>query len=306
MAHQANVSWRGWRVCSCLITIIEDMFEPRMRAERGWASDRKVKIFQASYNAGGVSASAGTHDQGGALDTEKMSDTDTIIMRECGTTSWQRGSPEDSYFDDHNHLIAIGCPDLSSGAADQVQDYKNGKDGLADGGPDKSPDVPYTTWQDALEKYQATEGGVLGMTDVTKFTRNDDQPYAAPVATDDDQWKLVKIGDDGELSLITGPVDAYAVTCSVAVTGLPLGVPAQFRLRAVFDYSDDRATTISSDGYPITEVIGTEGTSFGNVVFFNNLTTKPPSGAKTKLRLYVRPPDGVDIVVTKVISRVLT
>lgn len=303
MAHQANVSWRGWRVCSCIVTVVEQMMEPRLKAAGKISGN--LPIYQACYNAGGVAASAGTHDEGGALDTAKFDDEGTIIMRECGTTAWQRGSPEDTYFDDHNHLIFIGCSDLSSGAADQVNDYKNGKDGLADGGPDKSPDVPYTTWQDALEKYQA-EGGLLGMTDVQKFTRNDDQPFAAPVAGADDQWKTVKLDDDNAYSLLVGPVDAYAVYCNVAITGLPIGVAAQLRLRSVFDYSDDRATEVANDSYPVTEVIGTEGTSYGALVFFNDLTTKPPSGAKTKLRLFIRPPDGVDIVVTKVISRVLT
>src|SRR3954467_11981641 len=116
MAHLARIWWRGGYVCSCVKTVIEDMFEPRMRAERGWSPTRKLVIYQHCYNSGGVAASAGTHDRGGALDTEKLNDADTKIARECGTTSWQRGKPEDTYFDPHSHWIWIGCPDLSTGA----------------------------------------------------------------------------------------------------------------------------------------------------------------------------------------------
>jgi hypothetical protein len=92
-------------------------------------------VTQGSYNRGGVSASAGTHDGGGAIDLNvaglSSSERHALVraLREAGFAAWLRKRPTFSM--DHVHAIAIGDPDLPAGARSQVADYFAGRDGLA-------------------------------------------------------------------------------------------------------------------------------------------------------------------------------
>lgn len=285
-----KTAWRGGYACGCLIQIVEDVIEPRLGHGIG-------SIFQLSYNTS-VEASGGTHSGGGAIDHSKLNDADTKVWRECGVADYQRGSPEDPYFDDHNHGIVIGCPHLSGAAADQVVDYKNGRNGLADGGPDQSPDVPYITWQDAYDKYiESTDKGVLGMTETSKWSRSVDQTIAK-----DGQWHTLKIDDEDALSLVQGPMNFIAICC-LQVGNLPVGKVLQVRFQRVFDYSDNRATTIEAS-YPIQEIQGSGGSAFGQIVWAQYIGDNAPSGAKEKLRLYASAPD-VECIVQHITTRVL-
>lgn len=131
---------------------------------------------QGSYS-GGVSASAGTHDGGGAIDIAAenlpQSHRDKIVyeMRRVGWAAWHR-TPDQSDWPHHIHGIAVqpggktdrGC--LSSGAHEQVHDYHEGRNGLASGAPDDGPrDFVGLTW----ETYLFTRGdgwlieGVISM-----------------------------------------------------------------------------------------------------------------------------------------------
>jgi hypothetical protein len=276
--------WRGGYVCGCIIQSVEDIVEPRLRDAGHLGDDEQITIFQHCYS-GSVSASAGTHDGGGALDIEKTSDAETVIWRECGGAAWQRGTPEDYYFDDHTHIIWQGCPHLSSGAADQVVDYKNGRDGLADNGPDQSPHVKPITWQDAYDKYIGSTKGLLGMSDVDHFTGAAPQTIAR-----DGKWHTVTLDDEGALSYLSGPKDLYIVVTNLELTGLGVGEVAQVRYVAVTDYPGDKATTIDTK-YPISELIGTSGSTFGTpIVWLNNLGKAKDSDGTTKIRLMVLAP----------------
>ena len=120
-----------------------------------------VVITQGGFNAGGVAASAGTHDGGGALDIRAHNRTDTerreIVLRarQVGFAAWLR-TPAQSNWPFHVHCIAVGCKSLSSGAARQVTDYRNGKNGLASHGTDDGPRMyAGNTW----ESYLATKAG---------------------------------------------------------------------------------------------------------------------------------------------------
>jgi hypothetical protein len=110
----------------------------------------KVRITQGSYNAGGVSASAGTHDGGGALDIS-VKDPKTGVLfpmirrlrirdafRRVGGAAWLR-TPAQSDWPWHVHVIMQGDPDLSSGARKQVTAYRNNRNGLASNGRDDGP-----------------------------------------------------------------------------------------------------------------------------------------------------------------------
>jgi hypothetical protein len=284
--------WRGGYACGCMIQSIEDIIEPRLKAA-GYRTP--VNIFQYCYS-GSVSASAGTHDGGGALDHAKGNDGETKIWRECGVADYQRGSPEDSAFDDHNHGIWQGCPHLSSGAANQVTDYKNGRNGLADGGPDQSPDVKPITWQDAYDKYSGTTTGVLGMSEMGKYDRSKDQTIKG-----DDEWHLLKIDDDDNLSLVTGPAEFIAYS-GFTLQKVAAGAVAQLRYARVIDYPDSRDTTIAG-WYPIHEAIGTSGDTFGEITFTNSIGSKQSDGGSQKIRLYAKAPSGADMIVASLTNR---
>lgn len=106
-------------------------------------------VIQGSYNAGGVSASAGTHDGGGAIDVAATSNPSEVVraLREVGFAAWYR-SPSQGPWNAHIHAIAIKDPDLSSGAKSQVQQYYEGKNGLANRGKDDGPRLnPIPVWR---------------------------------------------------------------------------------------------------------------------------------------------------------------
>lgn len=117
-----------------------------------------IVLSQGSYNAGGVAASAGTHDGGGAVDisvsalsTEQRWQT-VQALRTVGFAAWLR-NPSQGPWPYHIHAIAIGDTDLSSGARDQVADYFVGKNGLASHVADDTPDAyraPFTWWEQVL------------------------------------------------------------------------------------------------------------------------------------------------------------
>ncbi|HKN52243.1 MAG TPA: peptidoglycan-binding protein [Amycolatopsis sp.] len=113
----------------------------------------QVGLTQGSYNPGGVDASAGTHDGGGAMDVSvsgmsaatrtKVAET----LRKVGFAAWVR-TPDEG-FAYHIHAIAISDPDLSSGAQHQAGDYYLGLNGLANHGADDGPAVnPKLTWEE--------------------------------------------------------------------------------------------------------------------------------------------------------------
>lgn len=99
-----------------------------------------VQPSQGSYS-GSVGASAGTHSGGGAIDIKaaNLSSSERTqvetAMRQVGFAAWVR-SPDQGDWGWHIHGIAVGCPDLSGPARDQVDDYNAGRNGLANNGPD--------------------------------------------------------------------------------------------------------------------------------------------------------------------------
>ncbi|MEQ8676494.1 MAG: hypothetical protein RLP44_22150 [Aggregatilineales bacterium] len=105
-------------------------------------------VTQGSYNPGGVSASFGTHDGGGAVDISVRSYLDWSVLtdeimpmidalRVAGFAAWLRDTGE-LYADSpiHIHAIAIGDEELSLGAREQIDGeygYLRGYNGLPEG-----------------------------------------------------------------------------------------------------------------------------------------------------------------------------
>jgi hypothetical protein len=112
-------------------------------------------IIQGSYNSG-VSASAGTHDGGGAVDVWGKGGShvaaEVAALRKVGFAAWGR-TPAQGDWGYHEHAIAKGDPELSRGARNQVTAYMNGRNGLASNGRDTfTRAYVNNTW----EKYKAS------------------------------------------------------------------------------------------------------------------------------------------------------
>lgn len=108
----------------------------------------KLPIVQGSYNKGGVAASAGTHDDGGAEDVPPGvpgATADQIVLeaRLVGYAAWHREAIP-GVWPEHIHMIAIGDRQMSAGARAQVSAYLAGYNGLGHlgrGGKDDGPRV---------------------------------------------------------------------------------------------------------------------------------------------------------------------
>jgi hypothetical protein len=112
-------------------------------------------VAQGSYNQGGVSASAGTHD-GAAVDlgmwgvSPRRRRKALKAMKRAGFAAWMRTPAQG--FDPHIHAIPFGDPTVSSSAREQRRNYDGGRDGLARNGADPNPWRPnyprtFSFWQ---------------------------------------------------------------------------------------------------------------------------------------------------------------
>ncbi|GLY38505.1 peptidoglycan-binding protein [Amycolatopsis sp. NBRC 101858] len=139
----SRVSYRG-------VTINTRTKAMLLEAER--LTGTTVSLTQGSYNPGGVDASAGTHDGGGAMDisVSGMSSTTRTnfikALRQVGFAAWYRTPAQGFAY--HVHAEAVSDPDLSSGAQHQTGDYYLGMNGLAGRGADDGPSVPKVTWEE--------------------------------------------------------------------------------------------------------------------------------------------------------------
>ena len=117
---------------------------------------KSLVVIKGSYISG-TSATSGTHDGGGVVDfrswdlaSKGLSITKVLTeLRRVGFAAWYRTKAQG--FDPHIHAVAIGDLELSASAARQVEAYRLGKNGLAGGGPDDGPKMPFRTWEQYLK-----------------------------------------------------------------------------------------------------------------------------------------------------------
>lgn len=121
--------------------------------------DAPLVITQGGYNSGGVTASAGTHDGGGALDIRatNLSAAQRLEavkdLRAVGFAAWLR-LPSEGDWPYHIHCIAMGCPDASAAAKQQMTSYKNHRNGLVSNKPDPGrPLYSGVTWESFAKGY---------------------------------------------------------------------------------------------------------------------------------------------------------
>lgn len=151
---EVRVIWRGKRLNKRTVAMI-------LEAERICPGAWTFGLMQGSYNTG-VSASAGTHDGGGAVDISIIShsagerNSIQLAMRQVGFAAWIR-NPSQGSWPWHLHAIAAGDKDLSSGAAYQVRAYRAGLNGLAGAGRDTGPrGYQNVTWESYKASHHVT------------------------------------------------------------------------------------------------------------------------------------------------------
>ncbi|MGD9693964.1 MAG: hypothetical protein AB7G17_14300 [Phycisphaerales bacterium] len=99
----------------------------------------ELTITQGSYNKGGVSASAGTHDGGGVVDLAAFEAKRKVrILRALGFAAWHREAIP-GLWPEHVHAVLIGNKKLAPAAINQVAAYRAGRDGLKSNAVDKTP-----------------------------------------------------------------------------------------------------------------------------------------------------------------------
>lgn len=126
--------------------VIDDRTQAKLRAAESRLGFT-FTIVQGSYRAGdGAAASAGTHDGGGVIDLRvwnlpaRITPQEAVrALRLSGFIAWYRTTAQG--FDPHIHAIDYGNPALSPAAQQQVTAWRNGRNGLANNGPDDGPRV---------------------------------------------------------------------------------------------------------------------------------------------------------------------
>jgi len=113
----------------------------------------KFVITQGSYNKGGVSKSAGTHDGGGVMDIRARDLTPVkrgavvLALRKVGFAAWLR-TPAQANWPYHIHAVAKGDKDVSAQARGQIASYLKEHNGLRGDHKDDGPPGYYgMTWE---------------------------------------------------------------------------------------------------------------------------------------------------------------
>jgi hypothetical protein len=140
----AEVAFRGGYTCSCVATSLP-LLELVMLINGNISNS--LDLYQLGWR-NDVSASAGTHSQGGCTDIGQLSDECLAIERKYGWT-FQHRTPAQG-FSPHAHGWPNGCGHLAPSAQYQQLAWNNGRDGLVSNGPITGPgpkgtDTPHWT-----------------------------------------------------------------------------------------------------------------------------------------------------------------
>jgi hypothetical protein len=156
-----------------------------------------------------------------------------------------------------------------------------------------------------LAAYDDDAEGPFGMSTIKGFSNS-----AAQKFTGDGNFKTVELDEDGSLSAVVGPKEAYVLMVGLTIEAsgeadsIQPGDVVQARFQAVIDYPGSKDTVIDA-GYPVHEIPVTAGHTYGNLEWVNSLGDAD-GDAQKKVRLYISPPQGKTLKVTKVAARALT
>lgn len=186
-------------------------------------------VVQGSYNSG-VSASAGTHDGGGALDISVYGMPDVAHKkwhvkqgRLAGFMAYYR-PPLPGVWNEHIHAGALDDPEASSGLRTQFAEYRAGQDALADHRPDPDPRVSIRVYPNVTHK---TISALVAYRQFTKKNPNKRMTVKRI------QWVLnEKLGTNLICDGVAGPQTRAAYKQWEKKVGAPAtdGVPGRFGL----------------------------------------------------------------------------
>lgn len=187
-------------------------------------------VVQGSYNKGGVSQSAGTHDGGGALDISvyglgSLADKKWHVKqgRLAGFMAYYRPTIP-GLWNEHIHAGALADPEASSGLQKQFDEYRDGGDALVGSNRDPDPRV-------AIKVYPAvTLKKISGLTAYRQFRTKKPKPRATVKRI---QWCLnEKLGTHLVCDGVAGPATREAYKRWEKKAGAPAadGVPGKFAL----------------------------------------------------------------------------
>ena len=131
----------------------------------------RLTVVQGSYNAGGVSASGGTHDQGGVVDLLAFDWQRKVkALRKVGFAAWHRPRVA-GLWEAHIHAVLVDHGNLSDVAKRQVIAYRAGRDGL------RSNDLDPTWRPDPIPVFRYPPAPVELVAETAHF---DSDPVPAP------------------------------------------------------------------------------------------------------------------------------
>lgn len=187
----------------------------------------KFDITQGSYQSS-VTASAGTHDRGGAVDLRWCGHGYCILaLRQAGMAAWHR-NPEQGPWVDHIHAVVYGHPDLAPAAARQITALLAGRNGLANNGPDDGPQLrpfPKAVWPPEGEDEMAQH--------TDQLNRIEAAALAAVTAAEKTKARVDKMGANLKADRINDKALAKALR--------ELGVDVDKVLARVMELDDEQA-----------------------------------------------------------------
>lgn len=285
---QERILFRGFRTCICVATSLP--LVERAMIDAG-VIKHNIDIFQMGYNGFRVDASSGTHAGGGNTDVAQYGDLAIEIWRDWGWAmqrryTWQGFTP-------HAHGWPYGCSHLSPAGVDQLVQWAHRQNGLRSRGRVEGR-WPIKTWRQAILDHRGVpitpvnEGTELKPP--AKFHRTKDWRIRKGA------WVTAPINDQGDVSMLTGPGTIFAVA-NLSVTGLPAGQGLQARF-VTQDVKGSSTKTITP--YPIVEIVGTAGQTFGQLSIYDSIGAAP-KGSTRRVRLQLLTP--VDVTLTDLFIR---
>lgn len=124
-----RIYWRGVRLNRRTVAML------KWAEKKAGLPTGRLLLAQGSYNAGGVSASGGTHDGGGSVDCRvgHLSSTEraalVVALKKAGFAAWFREAVP-GLWGAHIHAVAFGDRDASPQARAQLVAFDANRDGL--------------------------------------------------------------------------------------------------------------------------------------------------------------------------------
>jgi len=229
----------------------------------------------------GASASSGTHDGGGVADfIGNLTRVQYLFLVTCfrlvGFAAWFRPAIE-GLWPDHVHIVRIGDNSLAEAAYNQTVDFKKGLTGLASNRKDTLHKwVGWTTWEAYSKAHDKPVSEFFAMT--AKHRESRKATIVNPGVT-----TVLPIDDEGNVSLLAGPVADYYLGGNIRIENLPVGEVLRLYC-SIWDYKKGSPSEMISKGLQV-EFIGTVGNTYGAASFDGEIGKSSKSGWSRRLRL---------------------